>query len=568
MCRAQRLIAVTGIDHVARFVPAVTWAGDYRRAWLVPDVVGGLAAGAVVIPQAMAYASIADLPAEVGLYTCMVPMVVYVLLGGSRVLSISTTSTVAVLTGSTLVSAGVAASGDDPARDLATLTVLVGVILLGARALRLGSMIDIISEATLTGIKIGVGLTVAAGQLPKLLGVAGDPDADAFFGEMAGVLDDLADISWATVGLSLATLAVLVGLATLAPRIPAPLVAVVVGIVLVRIWAIDEHGVALIAPIPSGLPLPVVPGLDRATELLGGAFAVAVMCFLETASVANAVRRRDEPAIDNNQELAANGVACVFGGVFRAMPSAGGFSQTAINQRAGSRTQFSEIITALLAVACALVLGGLLSDLPQATLGCMVVVAVIGLIDPGELRRYWRVDKVSFWIATLTAVAGLVLGLLAAVLVGVVVTLILVLHQLNSFGVTELQPAVGGDTLDVAGPNTVAVPGLLILRVDGPLYAANVRNVCTAIVTAVEKAEPSTVIIDASTATTLTVTVIDRFEELGKQLADLDTRLWIAALPPQAQVTAHRTHYWHQLVDNGHVYATTGAALHAYERES
>jgi sulfate permease, SulP family len=175
----------------------------------VRDVVGGLAAGSVVIPQATAYATIADLPVEVGLYTCMVPTVVYVLLGGSRTLSVSTTSTVAVLTGSTLLSAGAAASGDDPARDLATLTLLVGAILLIARVLKLGALIDYISSATLTGIKSGVGLTVAAGQLPKLLGIAGDPDATTFFAEVHGMVEDLADISWVTVALSVATIATL-----------------------------------------------------------------------------------------------------------------------------------------------------------------------------------------------------------------------------------------------------------------------------------------------------------------------------------------------------------------------
>jgi SulP family sulfate permease len=248
-----------------------------------------------------------------------------------------------VLTGSTLISAGIAAEGTDPARDLATLTLLVGVILLLARVFTLGSLIDNISEGTLVGVKIGVGLTVAAGQVPKLLGIEGDPTADAFFGEVRGIIDDLGDISWTTVALSAVTIAILLGLAKLLPQVPAPLVAVVLGIALVAVWSIDEHGVALIEPVPSGLPVPVAPSFEHIGGLVGGAFAIAIMCFLETASVAGAVRRPDEPAIDNDQELAANGVACMLGGIFRAMPSAGGFSQTAINQRSGARTQLSEI---------------------------------------------------------------------------------------------------------------------------------------------------------------------------------------------------------------------------------
>jgi high affinity sulfate transporter 1 len=552
---------------IARFLPAITWVRGYDRAWLRRDVVGGLAAGAVVIPQAMAYASVADLPPEVGLYTCMVPMVVYVVLGGSRTLSLSTTSTVAVLTGSTLVTAGVAADANDPARALATLSLLVGLILIVARFLRLGAIVDNISEATLTGIKIGVGLTVAAGQLPKLLGVAGAADADAFVSEVRGVLADLSDISWATVAFSAATLTVLVVLGRVLPRIPAPLVVVALGIAAVRLWSLNDHGIALVPPVPSGLPTPIAPDLDLVANLLGGAFAIAVMCFLETASVAAAVRRRHEPPIDNNQELLANGASCALGGAFRAMPSAGGFSQTAINAGAGSRTQLSELVTALLAVASALFLGALLSDLPEATLGSMVMVAVIGLIRPSELLLYWRVDPLSFWVAIATAAAGLLLGLLPAVLIGVVLTLLLVLHELNSFTVTEMRPPSGNrrGELRPAEPGSAPVPGLLILRLDGPLYAANVRHACRALLDDVAASNATTVILDASAAATTSITVLDHVVEVERQLDEQGVRLWIAALPPRTLATSRRHPRWPDLVANGQLYPTVNAARVAYE---
>ena len=225
---------------------------------------------------------------------------------------------------------------------------------------------------------------------------------------------------------------------------PAPLIAVVGGIALVALASIDEHGVALIAPVPSGLPTPVTPDVDHLGALLPGAFAIAIMCFLETAAVARSVRRPDEPSIDNDQELAANGVACIAGAFFRAMPAAGGFSQTAINQRAGARTQLSEIVTALLAVLCALFLGGVLSDLPQATLGCLVMIAVLGLIKPAEFVRYWRLSRIEFWVAAITAVVGLAFGLLVAVLAGVILTLFLVLYELDRMRPTELQATLDG----------------------------------------------------------------------------------------------------------------------------
>jgi MFS superfamily sulfate permease-like transporter len=367
----------------------------------------------------MAYATIADLPVEVGLYTCMVPMAVYALLGGSRTLSVSTTSTVAILTGATLLAAGVATGSNDPVGDLAMLTLLVGGILLAARLLRLGGLIDNISEATLTGVKVGVGLTVAAGQLPKLLGIPGDPTADTFFADIDAIVDQLGDVSWATVAFSAATIAVLAVLGRVAPLVPGPLVAVAGGIALVAFTSIDDHGVALIAPVPSGLPTPVAPSLSHIEQLVPGAFALAIMVLLETLAVGRQVRRADEPAIDNDQELAASGLACVAGAFFRAMPSAGGFSQTAINQRAGARTQLSELVTVALAIACALFLGSTLSDLPQATLGCLVVIAVLGLIKPAELVRFWRLGRIEFWVAVITAACGLAFGMLVAVLVGV-----------------------------------------------------------------------------------------------------------------------------------------------------
>jgi high affinity sulfate transporter 1 len=555
------------VTRVESFVPAVGWLRHYDRAWLSRDVVGGLAAGAVVVPQAMAYATIADLPVEVGLYTCMVPMVVYALLGGSRTASVSTTSTVAVLTGSTLIAAGVAAQSGDPVGDLAMLTLLVGLILLVARLFKLGSIVDNISEATLIGIKVGVGLTVAAGQLPKLLGVTTDPERDSFIFEIAALFDELGNISWTTAAFSAGTIAVLLVCTRVAPRVPAPLVVVAGGILLVAVANVDEHGVALIDRVPSGLPTPVWPSFDHAVALLPGAFAIAIMCFLETVAVGLGLRRPTEPAIDNDQELVANGLSCIAGACFRAMPSAGGFSQSAINQSSGAVSQLSELVTAALAVACALFLGGVLSDLPAATLGCMVVVAVLGLIKPAEVVRLFRLSRVEFWVAAITAGAGLVFGLLQAVLVGVLLTLFLVLRELDRAGLTELQPVAGDADLHLAGsPGTAPVPGLLVLRYDAPLYTANIRSVHRKILAAVDAAPTplEVVVLDASAVTVLPVTVIDAAPEVERELIARGVVFWIAGLTPRARATAEQLPRWRELDDAGRIQPTALAAVRAF----
>jgi MFS superfamily sulfate permease-like transporter len=198
----------------------------FRRSWLRADLVAGVAAGCVVIPQAMAYATIADMPVEVGLYTCMVPMVVYAVLGGSHVMSVSTTSTVALLCATTLAAAGLGTGTVNAIADLTTLVLLVAVVLLVFRVLHLGTLVDNISVSVLTGVKAGVGLTVAADQLPKLLGIAPDPDAGGFFETLGSVLSHLGDANGATVVLSAVTIAGLLLMRRLAPRVPAPLVAV------------------------------------------------------------------------------------------------------------------------------------------------------------------------------------------------------------------------------------------------------------------------------------------------------------------------------------------------------
>ncbi len=279
----------------------------YRRTWLRADLVAGLSAGAVVIPQAMAYATIADMPVQIGLYTCMVPMLVYALLGGSRTASVSTTSTIATLTASTLIGAGIAAGSDDAQTALMTLTLMVGLILVAARVLRLGAIIENISEATMSGIKAGVGLTVAASQLPKLLGVPGDPDATGFFHVLNGVLRQVGDANGATVVLSIVSRRALLAMGRLVPRVPGPLIVVAAGIALIAFTGLRDRGVALIAEVPQGIPLPGVPSLHDVADLLPGALAISVMAFLETVAVA---RGCDGPRnqIDSDRELLAGGL--------------------------------------------------------------------------------------------------------------------------------------------------------------------------------------------------------------------------------------------------------------------
>lgn len=517
---------------------------DYRASFLLNDALAGLSAGAVVVPQAMAYATIANLPVQVGLYTCMVPMLVYAMLGGSRAMSVSTTSTIATLTATTLVSAGVAS--DEPSRDLMTLTLLVGVLLLLARLFKLGSLVEAINKPTIIGIQVGVGATVAVGQLPKLLGETSNYSGHGFIRSLVGVAEALPGANPATVVLSAVSIAVLLALKRFAPRVPGPLIVVIGGILLVALTNVTDAGVELIAEVPAGLPAVVLPSFDNVGALLPGALAIAVMAFLESAAVARGIRRAGETQIQSNQELLATAVASVAGSFFQSMPAAGGFSQSAVNQGAGARSQVSALVTVVLAVVVALFLGPVLSLLPQATLASMVIVAVIGLIDVRGLARLARINPRDFWIALSTAVVGLVAGLLAAVAVGVVVTLAEVLHALNKVRVAAAD----------------RVGDVLVITVGNPMYTANVLETELAVLDAVDAARPvASVVLDVTRMRETSVTVLDALEDLDRELAETGVQLRLAGVPASAAEIAGRTDWYRRVLASGRSFATVEDAV-------
>lgn len=532
-------------DPAARRWLAPTLRG-YRRAWLGRDVVAGLSAGAVVIPQAMAYATIANLPVQIGLYTCMVPMLVYALLGGSRAMSVSTTSTIATLSATTLVAAGVTAESDDPVPALMALTLLVGAILLLARLLRLGGVVEYISKPTIIGVQVGVGATVAVGQLPKLLGEGGEPSAEGFIRSIVAAVEALPGMNLPTVLLSIGSIAALVLLRRFAPAVPGPLIVVGAGIALIAFTGLHDRGVALIEPVPQGLPPFVLPSFTHIVAMAPGAFAIAVMVFVESSAVARTMREAGEAPIDSNRELFAAGAVNAIGGFFQALPAAGGFSQSAVNKAAGARSQLAEMITVALAVLVALLLGPVLSLMPEATLAALVFVAVAGLIDIKGLIGLWRLNRTDFAIAAITAVVGLTVGLLLAVAVGVVGTLIVVIRELNRVRLDV------GDVHD----------GILVVRLQGPLYTGNALGYGMAVLDAVEaNTGIRALVLDTAPLRVVSITILDALAELDSELVARGIDLRLAALPEEAAAVAARDAWFVGLTSEGRVYPTVAAAV-------
>jgi high affinity sulfate transporter 1 len=485
----------------------------YQRAWLRWDLLAGLTTAAVVVPQAVAYASLAGLPVQVGLYVATVPMVAYALIGTSRPLSVSSTSTISILTAGALADAGAVG---DPGRAAATaslLALLVGGLLAAAGLLRLGFLADFISSPVLAGFKAGMGLVIAASQLGKVLGVP--VEGDGFFATVWSALRQLGDANPATVALALGGLAVLLALRRWAPRVPGPLVVVVLGIALVGLTDLEGRGVALVGPVPAGLPRFELPGLAGAAALLPSAAGIALMSFIESISAARAFAAKTDPPLDADRELLALGAANLGAGLLQAYPADGGTSQTAVNDGAGARTRLAGVVTAGMAVLVLTVLASLLADLAQAILGAIVLVAAIGLVNLAPLRRIRTIRQRDFWLGLVALAGVLVFGVLRGVLEAVLISLLVLLHELD-------HPRI------VAGERA---PGLLVVRPEGRLFFANARRVVDRITAIVvdRRPPPRVVLLDLSAVNDLEVTALERLADLAEDLHGQGRALWVAA---------------------------------------
>ncbi|TMQ70312.1 MAG: SulP family inorganic anion transporter [Candidatus Eisenbacteria bacterium] len=520
-------------------LPCSEWLLGYRKDWLRPDVIAGATTAAVVVPKAMAYATIAGLPVEVGLYTVLVPMLCYALFGTSRVLSVSTTTTIAILAGTQL--SQVAPDGDRAAllSAAAMLTLLVGGLLALASLLRLGFVANFISEPVLVGFKTGIGLVIVLDQVPKLLGV--HFAKGNFLENMIRTTQSIPDTSLATLAVALATLAVLIALERFAPRAPAPLVAVAAGI---AGFGLLHLPVESVGQVPQGLPHWVRPDLSVAAALWPGALGIALMSFTETIAAARAFAQSGEPTPRPNQELFATGFANAVGALFGAMPAGGGTSQTAVNRLAGAHTPFASVVTAVLTLLTMLLLAPLIGLLPQATLAAVVIVYSIGLIQPDEFRVIRNVRRMEFRWA-LAAVAGVVLlGTLKGILVAVVLSLGSLAHQVADPPVYAIGRKRGTNVFrprSCEHADDETFPGLLLVRIEGRVFFANADRIGHKLRPLVEEARPRVVALDLRAVPDLEYTALKMLSDAEEREREHGVELWLVGLNPEVLTVVQRS---------------------------
>ncbi|MGH3100195.1 MAG: SulP family inorganic anion transporter, partial [Thermoleophilia bacterium] len=454
-------------------MPIARWLPAYRGSRLRGDGIGALTAWAIVVPESVAYAQIAGVPPQNAFYAAPVALVAYALFGSSRHLVVGATSAAAILSAS-----AVAAVSPDPGRAVAlsaTLAIIAGAILIAAGLLRLGFITNFLPEPALVGFLFGMALIIVVRQAGKLVGVStGDGD---FFQRVWHLLTQIDQWSLATMAVGLGAIAALLLLERLAPKVPASLVVLAAGIAISALWDLESHGVEIVGTIPPALPTPAIPDVSghEVAGLLGGGFGLALIVFAESFSISNRFARQHGYEVDADQEMVAMGAANATAGLFQGFAVSGSASRTAAVEGAGGGSQMVSLIAAVLVLVTAAFLTPLFTDLPEPVLGAIVIVAVRGFLRTEPLRRYYALDRRSFWVATTALLGTLVFDLLPGLLIAVglsVVWFIGAASRIRLAVLGRLPDNRGyGDVLD--HPDATTVPGLLLVRPDAPLFFAN-----------------------------------------------------------------------------------------------
>jgi len=517
-----------------KYLPLLQWLPVYPSKWLRLDLVAGLTTAAVVIPQSMAYATIAGLPVEVGLYTPLVLMVVYALLGTSRVLMVSTTSTISLLTAATLSMVVPKGDSDQYLTAATTLAFLVGVFLILAGLLRLGVLANLISLPVLTGFKAGIGVVIFVGQIPKVLGIS--IEDGSFLQDIFAILRGLNDIHWMTFAVALLMLVILIFLPRVNSKIPASLVAVVLGILASALLNLEAQGVELVGDIPSRLPSLRWPDMALLSQLWPGALGIALMAFIESIAAGRSFALKVEPKIEANQELIALGAANLAGSLLQAYPGGGGTSITAVNRKAGAKTQISGLVISAMVALTVLVLARFVSFMPEATLGALVMVAAVGLIGLKDFRAMLRVRSTEFVWAIVAFLGVVLLGTLQGILIAVIVSILTLIYQASFPPVYALRRKPGTDVFRPVSPEhpkDETIPGLLMIRTEGRLNFMSAPSTSEKGWDLIHRSHPRVLVLEFSGIPDLEYTALNMLTKFEEELRAEGITLWLAALNPE-----------------------------------
>lgn len=491
---------------------------QYDRRWLRGDLLAGITVAAYLVPQVMAYATVAGLPPITGLWAAIGPLAVYLFVGSSRQLSVGPESSTALMTA--VVLAPLAAG--DPARYAAlaaALALIVGVLSLIGWLARLGLVADLLSKPVLVGYLAGIAAIMIASQLDGVTGV--DVDGDGFPQQIGSFVANLGQAHWPTVLLATAVLVLLIGLAVLSPRSPGPLLAVLLATAAVAVFSLRDAGISVVGHVPAGLPLPDLPSVSMKdlTSLVLPAVGIVIVGFSDNVLTARAFAIRKRERIDTNRELAALGVTNLASGLLRGFPVSCSSSRTVIGDLMGSRTQLYSVVALAAVLLTLLVAGPVLAGFPTAALGAIVVYAALRLIDVAEFRRFARFRRSELILALVTTAAVLWLGILYGILAAVGLSIMDLMRKLARphDGILGFVPGLAGmhDVDDY--PDAERVPGLVVYRYDAPLCFANAEDFRGRALAAVDDTT-RWFVLNSEANVEIDVTAVDALDQLRAEL--------------------------------------------------
>lgn len=547
-----------------RFVPITGWLPRYDRSWLRFDLIAGATIWGLLIPEMIAYASLAGLPPEAGLYTLIASLALYAIFGTSRHLVVAGTSASAVLVFSTVT----ALKPEDTAHYLALaagMIVLTGVLFVIAGLCRLGFITAFLSKPVMEGFVFGLAIFVTISQLPKLFGLdKGDGDS---LEQLGHLVRSLGDTSVVTLAVGALALAALFGLERFLPKLPGGLIVLVVAIVGSAALGLDTHGVATVGQLPSGLPVPAIPDV-RAMDLwvlLPSAAGMMLVIFSEALGAGQAFADEHDYRIDPSQEMIALGASNIGSGLLGGLAAGGSLSQSAVNDGAGARSEVSTLVAAALSIVTVIALTPLFQDLPEAVLGALIIHAVSHLMKVKEMREYYRLLPREFVVAMITLGAVVVFDVLPALIIGVVASILLVVYRasrapVSVLGRSSLAPGAFADVR--RHPTATPIPAVLVIQPDAPMIYANAQSMQDAIMKQLAASSPpaKVLVLDLDSNDELDITSTQTLLKLASSLEKRDVQLVLAHLHGPAQAIAEAAGLL-AAVGEEHVFANLSTAV-------
>jgi high affinity sulfate transporter 1 len=510
---------VESLDARIATMPILSWAPSYRRTDLRADLVAGGAVWALVVPQSVAYATLAGVPVQHGLYAMIVALVVYAAVGpSSRVIAGISATTVSLTP--LVIESVTDVKGAELVAYSAAVSLAVGCILLAMGALRLGWVANFLSAPVVTGFITGFGISLAIDQLPKLLGY--EADTNGAFRQLWLVISRLDETSGPTLAVGATSLALLFVLRRFTPQVPGALAVAVLGIAATSIFDLGAHGVALVGDIPSGLPHFGLPDIDWSLfpALLLASTTMTVVALSEAVGAAEAVSRRHGEPLDMDREFVANGFANVASCFASGLVVNGSLSKTAANETAGGRTPMTSVVAAALGLVTILFLTGVFADLPDAVLGAIVFQAATSLIDVASLRIAGRIQRNDLIAALGALAATLALGILWGMVIGIALSLLLLIRYASRPNLRTLgqNPRTGEFQRLDHHPGHVTFPGVLIARIDGSVFFTAANPLVDELREAVAAEHPRALVLDLEAVSLLDTTAVHALEDLHEDL--------------------------------------------------